>query len=60
MVSKLDKQTFTSELVSHCMFHSFSLVPHRSKELRKLLRFDISSLLLISHLLIKKFSYNSA
>ena len=36
MVSKLDFQTFTSEFESHCIPHSFDLVPYRSKKLRKL------------------------
>ena len=35
--SKLDKQTYTSEFESHWVPHSFSLVPHRSKEVCKLL-----------------------
>ena len=34
-VSKQDYQTYTSE--SHWAPHSFGLVPHRSKELHKLL-----------------------
>ena len=37
MVSKLDEQTYMSEFESHWMPHLFGLVPHRSKELRKLL-----------------------
>ena len=36
-VSKPDQQTYTSEFESHWAPHSFGLVPHRSKELRKLL-----------------------
>ena len=36
-VSKLDYQTYTSEFVSQWVPHSFGLVPHRSKELRKLI-----------------------
>ena len=36
MVSKLDKQTFTSGFDSHWVSHSFRLVPNRSKKLRKL------------------------
>ena len=36
-VSKLDEQTCTSEFESHWGPHSFGLVPHRSKELCKLL-----------------------
>ena len=36
-VSKLDLQTYTSEYESHWAPHSFGLVPHRSKELCKLL-----------------------
>ena len=36
-VSKLDLQTYTSEFKSHWAPHSFGLVPHRSKELCKLL-----------------------
>ena len=42
MVSKLDKQTYTSEFESHWVPHSFGLVPHRSKELRKLLYICVS------------------
>ena len=37
-VSKLDKQTYTSEFESHWAPHSFGFVPHRSKELCKLLK----------------------
>ena len=37
MVSKLDKQAFTSEFESHWMSHSFGFVPHQSKMLSKLL-----------------------
>ena len=33
MVSKLNKQTFTSEFESHWAPHSVGLVPHRSKKL---------------------------
>ena len=33
----LDLQTFMSEFESHWVHHSFGFVPHRSKELRKLL-----------------------
>ena len=36
MVSKLDKQTFTSEFKFHWVTHSFGLVPHPSKKLSKL------------------------
>ena len=36
-VSKLEKQTYTSEFESHWVPHSFGLVPHRSKGLCKLL-----------------------
>ena len=36
MVSKLDWQTCKSEFESHWVPHSIGLVPHRSKELRKL------------------------
>ena len=39
MVSKMDKQAFTSELDSHWVPHSFGLVPHLSKKLSKLLPF---------------------
>ena len=35
-VSKRDKQTCKSEFESHWVSYSFGLVPHRSKELRKL------------------------
>ena len=37
VVSKLDKQTCRSEFESHWVPHSFSLVPHLSKKLSKLL-----------------------
>ena len=36
MVSKLDKQTFTSELKSHSVFHSYALVPYLNNKLSKL------------------------
>ena len=36
MVNKLDKQAFTSELESHWIAHSYSLVPRPSKKLYKL------------------------
>ena len=36
-VSKLDYETHTCEFESHWVPHSFGLVPHQSKELRKLL-----------------------
>ena len=36
-VSKLDKQTYTSEFETYWVPHSFGLVPHQSKELCKLL-----------------------
>ena len=36
MVSKLDLQTYTSEFKSHCVSHSYGLVPHLSKKLSKL------------------------
>ena len=35
MVSKLDKQTYTSEFESHWVPLSYGLVPHLSKKLRK-------------------------
>ena len=41
-VSKLDKQTYTSEFESHWASHSFDLVPHRRKELCKLSEVDTS------------------
>ena len=37
MVSKLDLKTCKSEFESHWVPHSIGLVPHRSKELCKLL-----------------------
>ncbi len=37
MVCKLDKQTFTSQVKSHWVPHSYSIVPHPSKKLSKLL-----------------------
>ena len=37
MVSKLDLQTYTSELESHWVPHLYGLVPHLSKKLSKLL-----------------------
>ena len=39
-VSKLDKQTYTSEFESHWAPHSFGLVPHQSKALWKLHKDD--------------------
>ena len=36
-VGKLDERTYTNEFESHWAPHSFGLVPHRSKELCKLL-----------------------
>ena len=36
-ISKLDWQAYTSDFESHWAPHSFGLVPHRSKELCKLL-----------------------
>ena len=36
MVSKLDKQTYTSEFLSHWVPISYGLVPHLSKKLSKL------------------------
>ena len=36
MVNKLDKQTFTCELESCRVFHSYGLVPHPNKKLSKL------------------------
>ena len=35
MVSKLDKQTYTSEFESHWVAFSYGLVPHLSKKLSK-------------------------
>ena len=37
MVSKLDKQTYTSAFESYWVPHSYNLVPHVSKKLSKLL-----------------------
>ena len=37
MVSKLDKQTLTSEFESHCVSHLYGFVPHLSKMYCKLL-----------------------
>ena len=41
MFCKLDKQAYMSEFESHWRPLSFDLVPHRSKELRKLLNYYI-------------------